>query len=423
MIDPAIDAFFSERKENWLKDKKKANMSKEDIATIELECETRFALETWLPDAAKRAGQISISTHPCTFSHSSARKNKNGYASSIIAEAEQRNDGLLRTGNVDVEADALGNAAALDVYKFLTLTMNDGQTLLDHVKADTSLAKSLLNIKTENYDNLKMGFLQMITPNNDVITSSKIKQVYYLITPKPEQEEYHLLSLLTHSGHLFELRKRIDNIRFSEETKQIRELKRKNEFSEQGFKEIYDITTIGFGGTQPQNISVKCSQNAGKAHLLISLPPQLEKRNLRLPRKNFFFDTLNPWVLKDLFNQLSSFFNDKQNNYKLREKFEWYVEQYIDHIIFMMWKVRAEFSKNNEVRPQELLEYQKIWLFPENKKTRNEENEWLLKIINDIAQKFIYDYQKIANKEAITLGDGELERIITIIRQNKDELK
>ncbi|WP_286146233.1 type I-F CRISPR-associated protein Csy1, partial [Shigella sp. FC1967] len=136
-----------------------------------------------------------------------------------------------------------------------------------------------------------------------------------------------------------------------------------------------------------------------------------------------FFDTLNPWVLKDLFNQISSFFNNKQNNYKLREKFEWYVEQYIDHIIFMMWKVRDEFSKNNEVRPQELPEYQKIWLFPENKKIRNEENAWLLKLINAIAQKFIYDYQKVANKEAITLGDGELERIIAIIRQNKDELK
>ncbi|MEX6067038.1 type I-F CRISPR-associated protein Csy1 [Providencia hangzhouensis] len=31
-----------------------------------------------MPSAAKRAGQISLSTHPCTFSHPSSRKTKTG---------------------------------------------------------------------------------------------------------------------------------------------------------------------------------------------------------------------------------------------------------------------------------------------------------------------------------------------------------
>lgn len=418
MIDPAIEEFFSERKEGWLKKSQTNNMTEQGYKELKQACEERFSLVNWLPDATKRAGQISISTHPCTFSHPSARKNKNGYVSSIIATAERDNDGLLRAGNVEVDTDALGNAAALDVYKFLTLIMKDGKTLLNHIQEETALAKSLLDIQTENYDELRAGFLQMIAGDSEIVTSSKIKQVYF-----PVEDDYHLLSLLTHSGHLFELRKRIDNIRFSEEVKQARELKRKGEFSDKGFKEIYGITTIGFGGTKPQNISVLNNQNAGKAHLLLSLPPQLEKRNIRLPRKNFFFDTLNSWELKDLFNKLSSFFNIEKKNQKLREEFEWIVQQYIDHIILMMWQVRAEFVKNNELRPQELLPYQKIWLFPENEKTRNEESEWILKLVNDIAQKFIYDYQKIVNKEAIKLGDAELERIIDIIGKNKDELK
>lgn len=418
MIDPAIEEFFSERKEGWLKKSQTNNMTEQGYKELKQACEERFSLVNWLPDAAKRAGQISISTHPCTFSHPSARKNKNGYVSSIIATAERDNDGLLRAGNVEVDTDALGNAAALDVYKFLTLIMKDGKTLLNHIQEETALAKSLLDIQTENYDELRAGFLQMIAGDSEIVTSSKIKQVYF-----PVEDDYHLLSLLTHSGHLFELRKRIDNIRFSEDVKQARELKRKGEFSDKGFKEIYGITTIGFGGTKPQNISVLNNQNAGKAHLLLSLPPQLEKRNIRLPRKNFFFDTLNSWELKDLFNKLSSFFNIEKKNQKLREEFEWIVQQYIDHIILMMWQVRAEFVKNNELRPQELLPYQKIWLFPENEKTRNEESEWILKLVNDIAQKFIYDYQKIVNKEAIKLGDAELERIIDIIGKNKDELK
>ena len=131
MLDPAIETFFSERKEGWLKKNIKAAMESWQVKEIEQECLTTFSLEMWLPNAAKRAGQISIATHPCTFSHPSARKNKNGYVSSVIANKEKANDGFLKTGNVVVETDALGNAAALDVYKFLMLKMQDNQTLLE----------------------------------------------------------------------------------------------------------------------------------------------------------------------------------------------------------------------------------------------------------------------------------------------------
>ena len=121
VLDPAITTFFNERKEDWQKKNIKTSMQESEVHEKNQECEQRFDLANWLPDAAKRAGQISISSHPCTFSHPSARKNKNGDVSSIIAKNKKYNDGFLRSGNLDVELDALGNAAALDVYKFLTL--------------------------------------------------------------------------------------------------------------------------------------------------------------------------------------------------------------------------------------------------------------------------------------------------------------
>ena len=123
MLDPAIGAFFTERKEGWLKKSLKPSMQNDEVLALEFECEQLFSPEQWLPNAAKRAGQINISSHPCTFSHPSARKNKNGYVTSVIASASQAPDGYLRTGNAQVQGDALGNAAALDVYKFLTLEM------------------------------------------------------------------------------------------------------------------------------------------------------------------------------------------------------------------------------------------------------------------------------------------------------------
>ena len=274
MLDPAISSFFAERKEAWMKKKIKASMEEEEVKALQIECNEFFSLDTWLPSAAKRSGQISMSTHPCTFSHPSARKNKNGYVSSVIANVDPANDGFLKTGNVMVETDALGNAAALDVYKFLTLIMADDVLLLEHIQQDSELANNLLTINSTTYQELKDNFLAMVKSSGENITSSKIKQVYF-----PVDDDYHQLSILTNSGLIYQLRQRIDHARFSDEVKTLREIKRKNEFSVQGYSELYNLTTIGYGGTKPQNISVLNNKNGGKVHLLISTPPALKKRD------------------------------------------------------------------------------------------------------------------------------------------------
>lgn len=69
-----IDEYFKNRKEAWLKKNIKASMAEIEVAEKEQECEQIFALSAWLPNAAKRARQMAISTHPCTFSHPSAIK-------------------------------------------------------------------------------------------------------------------------------------------------------------------------------------------------------------------------------------------------------------------------------------------------------------------------------------------------------------
>ncbi|HIL02844.1 MAG TPA: type I-F CRISPR-associated protein Csy1, partial [Candidatus Thioglobus autotrophicus] len=299
MLDPAILSFFAERKEAWMKKKIKLSMEENDIEILQTKCDEVFSLEIWLPNAAKRSGQISIATHPCTFSHPSARKNKNGYVSSIIAKTERTNDGFLKTGNVLVEADALGNAAALDVYKFLTLNMADDVSLLDHIQQDSALATELLTINSTSYRELKDNFLAMVETSGENITSSKIKQVYF-----PVDGGYHQLSMLTNSGLIYQMKERIDKSRFSDEVKTLREIKRKNEYSEQGFYELYDLTTIAYGGTKPQNISVLNNKNGGKVHLLQSLPPNLQKRSIHFPKSNFFTESLRHSDCRDVFHAL-----------------------------------------------------------------------------------------------------------------------
>lgn len=420
MIDPAITAFFAERKEAWLKKNISAAMSDAEVLEKQQECEQNFLLDNWLPDAAKRAGQISVASHPCTFSHPSARKNKNGYVSSIIAKNKPRIDGFLRSGNVSVEQDALGNAAALDVYKFLSLEMSDQRSLLVHIEQESDLARQLLDIPSCEYQALRDGFLKMIDSDQASVSSSKIKQVYFPIA----DGEYHLLSLLTHSGHLFELRKRLDALRFGDAVKEARECKKTNHFHPAGYQEIFGLTTIGFGGTKPQNISVLNNQNAGKAHLLVSIPPELTPRDIRLPRTDFFKESFTAWQAKEVLEALHRLFQTDYNNVNLRDGRDYRIQQYVDLVIEKMWQVRLFLEAYSGELSSALPLEQKIWLYPEFADLRHQEDEWFDKIIRHIARGLINHYSRSkVITSPITLADQELLAIEKVVASNKENLR
>jgi len=416
-MDKLLITFFQERKDAWLKKKITTSMLEHEIKETEQECEQVFSLNEWLPNAAKRAGQISMSTHPCTFSHPSARKNKNGYVSSVLSTIEHTVDGLLKTGNVNAATDALGNAAALDVHKFLTLHMEDGKTLLMHIQLDTELAKSLLTIKSESYENLKKGFLAMVESASESITSSKIKQVYF-----PVDDDYHQLSLLTNSGMVYALRSRLDKLRFSEEVKNLRDIKRKNEYSEQGYGEIYGLTTIGYGGTKPQNISVLNNQNGGKAHLLSSMPPSIEKRNIHFPKSDFFVESFKQYEYADIFRALHKLFLADHNNINIREARDRYLQQVIDLIIEKMWSVRAVSQAQFHEDSSDLSSHQRTWLRSELIEQRENETQWLDTLVHEISRWFSRRYEKVLGKQAIKLGEAERLLFANYVEQNKDFL-
>jgi len=418
MKDPAIDVFFQDRKEGWLKKAVNSSMNEVETQQKEQECEEGFSLENWLPNAARRAGQISISTHPCTFSHPSARKNKNGYVSSVIATSGRSNDGYLRSGNVIVESDALGNAAALDVYKFLTLKMQDGQTVLQHIKLDSELAMELFAIKSETYETLKSGFLAMVEGGEESVTSAKIKQVYF-----PVADNYHQLSILTASGAVFELRKRIDNIRFSEETKVARACEKENQLNDEGYKQLVNITTIGYGGTKPQNISVLNSQNGGKAHLLSSEPPQLKYRDIQFPTVDFFTQTFSYFRSKDLFQALHKLFVSYQNDWQIRAERDEYYQTIIDRIIERMWLVREVAQEQFNSETTLLNKDQKVWLCADQIEKRENEDDWLDNLIEQVTRYIFNGYEKILGKKAFMFSDSEFKHIHNLVIKNREALR
>lgn len=418
MPDPAIEEFFQKRKEDWLKKETKASMSDAELQDLNQQCEERFSRKNWIPDAAKRAGQINISSHPCTFSHPSARKNKNGYVTSIIANADQANDGYLRTGNVAVEQDALGNAAALDVYKFLTLSMSDNQPLYYHIENQTPLAKSLLSIDNENYETLKDGFMAMFNSGEGNITSSKIKQVYF-----PSEDNYHLLSILSNSGLVYELRKRIDDLRFSEHQKFLREKRRNNEVSTEGYSEIHDITTIGYGGTKPQNISVLNNQFGGKARLLMSAPPTLSKRSVQFPKHDFFASCIRYQDIREPINKLHKIFITSLNGTislsNLRSGRDHRLQDIIDQIILKMIAVRAVSQNQYCEETNNLPHFQQVWLCHPHLDERLQTDTWLVELCNTISQWILAAYKQLI-KKPLLLGPAEIAYIQQAVEDNRE---
>jgi CRISPR-associated protein Csy1 len=423
MLDPAITEFFEDRKTAWLKKNLKSSMTDVVTKEKEIECSETFSLKQWLPNAAKRAGQISISTHPCTFSHPSSRKNKNGYATSIIAISQQDNDGFLRSGNVDVAADALGNAAALDVYKFLMLVMADGQTLIQHLEHDSDLAINIFTLTKDegpqSYQSLKDGFLAMTSAGSENVTSSKIKQVYF---PLNNDGEYHQLSLLTASGILFEQRKRIDSIRFGDEIKIAREKKKANQ-EHVAYKELYNLTTIGYGGTKPQNISVLNNQNGGKAHMFMSAPPLLKNRETHFPSTDFFSQSIRYFHCKSQFQQLHTLYQSDNNNMYVRAERDDFYQSVIDYVIEKMWQIRSVALEQYREETNQLQKAQKIWLCDQHEELRMLEDDWLDIILKGITTFLFHGYEKILDKKSIKLGDAEYKHMQNIVTKNKEALR
>jgi len=417
MLDPAIQNFLNDRKENWLKKKIKSNTSDEEKAQFEQSALEDFSLASWLPNAAKRAKQLSLVSHPGKFTHPSAR------ISSIIATEYPKQDGFVRTGNVKAELDVLGNAAALDVYKFLSLELEDGQTILSHLEQSSERIKQQLAIPTAEFQEIENGLMAIKSDNeSQVKTSGKIKQVYFPVNK--EQSDYHLLSIVTPSNLMFKLKERINDIRFSDEAKLARECRRQNKPSENGFSDIPNLSVIGFGGTKPQNISVLNSNNGGTAYLLASLPPQLEKRTIQPPRDNFFGKYLKPKHFREEFEQFHQQLIDEKNNFHIRYKRDQLVKNIIFQLADFVWKVRyLEAGWSDSDRYDKLPHNQKIWLDRQYRHEREEEGNLLDSINSSIARWFINSYQSLFGDDAIPLGDEQMTHLNQMILKCEGALK
>lgn len=176
------------------------------------------------------------------------------------------------------EQDVVGNAAALNVYKFLRLSV-DGRSLLDRaIAGDPALAEAFSDDPTEAADWMA-AFAALPEPKGSLSSDTLAKQLYWPLG----DGGYHLLAPLYASTLAHAAYRRINDDRFSDEARAAREARRTERPHERGYGDYPQLAIVKFGGSNPLNISQLNKERGGESYLLASLPPLWRSAAVRAP--------------------------------------------------------------------------------------------------------------------------------------------
>ena len=259
----------------FLADRLESKLGKPNAEEKRRELERAHQPATWIADAARRVGQIQLVTHAAKYSHPDAR------GTSLYSNGNQAaGEHLVGTHSLGGggEPDVVGNAAALDVFKFLSIEVNGQPLWLRASKGDPSLLAALPGDDGENHEWME-SFASISTAGREPASHSLAKQIYW---PIPKRG-YHLLQPLFPTTLAHRVRQVLEADRFSEESKEARQARRANKFCSHGYRDWPHLTVQTFGGSKPQNISQLNSERHGEVWLIASVPPNWDSRAVALP--------------------------------------------------------------------------------------------------------------------------------------------
>lgn len=273
-IRAVIAQFLTERRDGKL-EKLKADDPKQDAAAAQLRAQ--FEPLVWLEDAARRVSQIQAVTHSLKPTHPDAKGTNLYCPPASLATLSLVGSHCLGAG---FAGDVVGNAAALDVYKFLKLE-HEGQSLLDLMLAgDPDVAVALSDDPGQAAEWVQ-AFCSLVEARGQVASHGLAKQVYWLVGEDPlNDEDFHLLAPLYATSLAHRVHVTIQEDRFSEVAKAARQARRDKQFHEQPTRDYPNLAVQKLGGTKPQNVSQLNSERRGENYLLASLPPVWQTSDL-----------------------------------------------------------------------------------------------------------------------------------------------
>lgn len=298
----------------------------------------------WIADAARRAGQIQMVSHAVKFTHPSADGSSLSSLGNSAAGALE-----IATHSISGEAqsDVVGNAAALDVYKFLRITV-DGRTLLERAIAHDAALAAALSDQPATAAEWMDAFAALPAPKGKLSAGKLSKQVYWPL-PDDSAQAYHLLAPLFSSSLAHACYARIYADRFSDAAKAAQDARRNRKAHAHGCRDYPDLVIQSFGGSKPQNISQLNSERRGENYLLASVPPVWRSAEIRPPlktetvfaQKRHFGNRKEVNRLADVLRDFLRNVADAKNNVRIRDTRRQLVADLCDQVLQMAAELRA----------------------------------------------------------------------------------
>jgi CRISPR-associated protein Csy1 len=307
----AIASFIDERREAKMK-------GKEDDA----ETASKYEYETWLADAARRVSQIQAVTHVLKATHPDARGSSLHVPPDSLPRRAEIGTHLLEDDCVD---DVVGNAASLDVFKFLKVEV-ESRRLLDWMQAGDLDLRNALNTDPELASEWMAAFSGLVRSDTAPVSHTRAKQIFWLMGDDPaDDDQYHLLQPMFASSLAHRVHAEIQDSRFGDSNTQARQAYYKKEAHSGSFRDYPNLIARKLGGTKPQNISQLNSERGGVNYLLASLPPKWQQESAPKLLKLESVMERFLWFpdVKPLLRALAKFFKsvaDKPRNKEIVEK-------------------------------------------------------------------------------------------------------
>lgn len=376
------------------------------------ELRDKYQLKVWLADAARRINETSIPsrlrfvTHAVKFSHPEARGsslNSDGCVSAV-----QHN--LVGTHSLgeNKTLDVVGNAASLDVAKFLSLKVN-GSTLWQlAIDGDSHLLNALPGDAKEKRQWIH-SFASVVHNDLNPVSHPLAKQVYWLL--ENSEDQYHMLQPLFPTSLAHSLYQTISNSKFSEEAALARQARRNRESHTNGFRDWPDLVSLKFGSTKPQNISQLNSERRGEIYLLPAQPPSWIRRD-ELPRfpTRSLFDQM-PYPIYRKASNLATYLKVMKdwNSIKIRSERKRRTTEIIDDLIEHGFKfVDESYAGWTEDKNCCISDVEKYWLDPNREDDEFQERRKFTDWPQEIANLFGRWLNNILrSKENLPVGDAE----------------
>lgn len=263
----AISDFIEARRDAKLKD-----------AEPDAEAASKYDYTNWLADAARRVGQIQAVTHVLKATHPDARGSSLHVTPSSLPMHTEIGSHML---GADYAEDVVGNAAALDVFKFLKLEVED-KRLLDWMQVNDPDLQAALSADSEEAQGWMKAFASLVREDADPASHPMAKQLYWLVGDTPDDDQYQLLQPMFSSSLAHAIHADIQDARFGDTSKEARQARRDGKASDLPIHDYRNLVVRKLGGTKPQNISQLNSERGGVNYLLASVPPSAWKASATL---------------------------------------------------------------------------------------------------------------------------------------------